>query len=155
MLWAVLVMLMISLISSGVIFLGRAYYMQERKENYRIQAKLYAESAIDLIQTDICKNGASSAYVTSDNATKTYMITFPDAGNWDCVVTVNHSMVVTSSGGDGTENPDASKNMGEIYLTAKVTRKTTGGKAEELAQVCAKLTNYDGTGWVFAGYYHL
>ena len=65
MLWAVLVMLMISLISSGVIFLGRAYYMQERKENYRIQAKLYAESAIDLIQTDICENGASSAYYVS------------------------------------------------------------------------------------------
>ena len=54
MLWAVLVMLMISLISSGVIFLGRAYYMQERKENYRIQANLYAETAIDMILTDIC-----------------------------------------------------------------------------------------------------
>lgn len=54
-LWAVLVMLMISLISAGIILVDRMYFMREQEENNRLQAKFYAESAIELVQSDICK----------------------------------------------------------------------------------------------------
>ena len=54
-LWAVLVMLMISLISAGIILVDRMYYMREQEENNRVQAKFYAESAITLVQQDILK----------------------------------------------------------------------------------------------------
>ena len=56
-LWAVLVMLMISLISAGIILVDRMYYMREQEENNRVQAKFYAESAITLVQQDILKEG--------------------------------------------------------------------------------------------------
>ena len=58
-LWAVLVMLMISLISAGIILVDRMYFMREQEENNRLQAKFYAESAIELVQSDICKEGTA------------------------------------------------------------------------------------------------
>lgn len=48
-------MLMISLISAGIILVDRMYFMREQEENNRLQAKFYAESAIELVQSDICK----------------------------------------------------------------------------------------------------
>lgn len=169
-LWAVLVMLMISLISAGIILVDRMYFMREQEENNRLQAKLYAESAIELVQSDICKEGQEekdeagnpktdasgnpvtyqSVYVSESNTAVTYTISFPDAGNWTCTVTVNHSVVNLSS----------PRTTGEIYLTAKVTRKTTGkdkngSTAEkELAEICAKMKAESGI-WQPAVYYHL
>ena len=46
-------MLMISLISAGIILVDRMYFMREQEENNRLQAKFYAESAIELVQSDI------------------------------------------------------------------------------------------------------
>ncbi len=161
-LWAVLVMLMISLISAGVILVDRMYFMREQEENNRLQAKFYAESAIELVQSDICKEGQEekdasgnpvtyqSVYVSESNTAVTYTILFPDAENWTCTVTVNHSVV----------NPSSPRTTGEIYLTAKVTRKTTGKDKDnntiekELAEVCAKMKAESGS-WQPAVYYHL
>ena len=42
-------MLMISLISAGIILVDRMYFMREQEENNRLQAKFYAESAIELV----------------------------------------------------------------------------------------------------------
>ena len=124
-------MLMISLISAGIILVDRMYYMREQEENNRVQAKFYAESAITLVQQDILKEGTvtdettgatyQSIFVSDGNTAETFTISLPDAGNWKCTVTVNHSVVNDSE-------TDASKRRlsGEIYLTAKVTRNTAG-----------------------------
>lgn len=160
MLWAVLVMLMISLISAGIIFISRVYYVREQEESNRYQAKLYAQSAIALISADIEKHreltdpsdpstGYLSKYVSTSNSTETVTVVFPEAENWTCTVTISHSVVDTSSN-------EAARTSGEIYLTAKVTRRTPGGKNLELAEVCAKMTNPTGTDeWNFEGYYNL
>lgn len=66
-LWAVLVMLMISLISAGIILVDRMYYMREQEENNRVQAKFYAESAITLVQQDILKEGTVTDETTGGN----------------------------------------------------------------------------------------
>lgn len=149
-LWAVLVMLMISLLTAGIIFISRVYYLREQNENYKYQARLYAESAIELISGEIETNGDTSNFVSSTNSTQTVTITFPDAPNWTCIVTVNHSVV-------NTTDP---KNSGKIYLTAKVTRNVPNStKTLELSEVCARMT-YDKTvgtngAWIFDGYYNL
>lgn len=157
-------MLMISLISTGIIFIDRAYYVREQEENYRCQAKFYAESAIELVQTDICKEGTGdpayqSMYVSAENSTKTFYLTFPDAENWTCSVTVNHSVVLTANNDSPTpEEVKKARESGEIYLTAKVTRGTTNGGTKELSEVCAKMKYNDAEGskgWEFVGYYNL
>ena len=76
-LWAVLVMLMISLISAGIILVDRMYYMREQEENNRVQAKFYAESAITLVQQDILKEGT----VTDETTGATYQSIFVSDGN--------------------------------------------------------------------------
>ena len=131
-LWAVLVMLMISLISAGIILVDRMYFMREQEENNRLQAKFYAESAIELVQSDICKEGTAltdgtdgtytSMYVSAGNTAETFTISFPDAANWTCTVTVNHSVV-----NDSESDVNTKRLSGEIYLPAKVTRNTSGG----------------------------
>lgn len=157
MLWAVLVMLMISLISAGIILISRVYYVREQEESNRYQAKLYAESAIELISADIQREGDvledgtsyQSPYVSTSNSTETVKIMFPNAENWTCTVTISHSVVDTST--------EASARIsGEIYLTAKVTRHTPGGNDLELAEVCAKMTNPTSTDrWSDKVYYNL
>lgn len=161
MLWAVLVMLMISLISAGIIFISRVYYVREQEESNRYQAKLYAESAIALISDDIEKHqeptdpsdpstGYLSKYISTSNSTETVELIFPNAENWTCKVTISHSVVDTSS------SDAVARTSGEIYLTAKVTRLTPGGKDLELAEVCAKMANPPETDkWNFEGYYNL
>lgn len=148
MLWAVLVMLMIAIISSGIILISRLYYVREQEENYQLQAQLYAESAVEIVSNDILSG--SLTYLTENNVTKTYDIQFPDVTNWECVLTVSHSVVNMSEGVTAEEK----KNSGEIYLTAKVSRETPGGKKLELASVCARMT-YRNHNWVFDGYYNL
>lgn len=165
MLWAVLVMLMISLISAGIIFINRIYFVREQEENNRYQAKLYAESAIELISDDIEKEGKllddgtqySSPYVSASNSTDTVKINFPGAENWTCTVTISHSVVELPPSPTPTEEEiRKARTSGEIYLTAKVTRSTTGGNELELAEVCAKMTNPTSTDiWNFDGYYNL
>ena len=96
-LWAVLVMLMISLISAGIILVDRMYYMREQEENNRVQAKFYAEFAITLVQQDILKEGTvtdettgatyQSIFVSDGNTAETFTISLPDAGNWKCTGT--------------------------------------------------------------------
>ncbi|MGN1404179.1 MAG: hypothetical protein ACI4XB_07650 [Ruminococcus sp.] len=171
MLWAVLVMLMISLISAGIIFISRVYYVREQEESNRYQAKLYAQSAIALISDDIQlegkeKNGVnpySSPYVSETNSTETVTVVFPEAENWTCTVTISHSVVDVPSGPSSAlteEQIKKARTSGEIYLTAKVSRKTTGKNADnknimlELSEVCAKMQYKDG-GWKFLGYYNL
>ena len=146
MLWAVLVMLMVALISSGIVIISRVYYLREQDENYQVQAKLYAESAIELIQSDIV--GGSTDYVSNSNNSQTVTVEFPDATNWTCYVTISHSVVDTSA-----TDPC---NSGIIYLTAKVFRNTSGGGTKELSEICAKMEWNDTTStWVFDGYYNL
>lgn len=148
MLWAVLVMLMISVISSGIIFIDHIYFSRERDENYQMQARLYAESAIELVADDI-QNTPDSIYVSSSNQSKTHTVEFPDADNWTCHITVSHSLVDTSS-------EETRKKSGEIYLTANVTRTTSGGNQLELSEVCAKMSwNKISEQWEFEGYYNL
>ena len=148
-LWAVLVMLMISLISAGIILVDRMYYMREQEENNRVQAKFYAESAITLVQQDILKEGTvtdettgatyQSIFVSDGNTAETFTISLPDAGNWKCTVTVNHSVVNDSE-------TDA----------AKVTRNTAGSGEKELSEVCGKLSvPANATQWRWDGYYQL
>ncbi|MCD8220489.1 MAG: hypothetical protein LUC50_09355 [Ruminococcus sp.] len=152
MLWAVLVMLMISLISGCIVFVDHIYYVREQEENYQVQAQLYAESAIELIRDDIIKEGQDdgsgtayeSPYVSADNTTETVEVQFPDASNWTCTVTISHSVV----------DSNHARTTGTIYLTAKVTRDTTGGENLTLAEVCAKIHCESGT-WTFDGYYAL
>ncbi len=149
MLWAVLVMLMIAIITSGIIFISRIYYVRERNENYQLQAEMYAESAIELVRKDIEDNQDASVYVSDSNDTKVYTFSFPDASNWTCTVTVNHSIVDTSS-------DDTKKKSGQIYLTARVKRSTPNGKELELSEVCAKMTCPAASKqWQFDGYYNL
>ena len=158
-LWAVLVMLMISLISAGIILVDRMYFMREQEENNRLQAKFYAESAIELVQSDICKEGTAltdgtdgtytSMYVSAGNTAETFTISFPGAANWTCTVTVNHSVV-----NDSESDVNKKRLSGEIYLTAKVTRNTSGGGEKELSEVCAKLAVKNNT-WQLIGFYHL
>ncbi len=145
MLWAVLVMLMVALISTGIIIISRIYYLREQDENYQVQAQLYAESAIDLIQSDIVSG--SDTYLSDSNNSQTVTVTFPDASNWTCYVTISHSVVDTSSG--------TPENSGIIYLTAKVWRSTTSGSEKELSEVCAKMEYTSSSGWKFVGYYNL
>lgn len=169
MLWAVLVMLMISLISAGIIFISRVYYVREQEESNRYQAKLYAESAIELISADIEKHkeptdpsdpstGYLSKFVSAVNSTETVTVVFPDAENWKCTVTISHSVVNIPNDPNLTEAQKnaTARTSGEIYLTAKVTRHTPGGNALELAEVCAKMTNPTETEtWTPAVYYTL
>lgn len=146
-LWAVLVMLMISLISAGIILVDRMYYMREQEENNRVQAKFYAESAITLVQQDILKEGT----VTDETTAETFTISLPDAGNWKCTVTVNHSVV-----NDSETDANKRRLSGEIYLTAKVTRNTAGSGEKELSEVCGKLSvPANATQWRWDGYYQL
>ena len=147
--WAVAAVLLIAIVSAGIVFVCRTYYMRERNESYRLQARFYAESAIELIADDIVLKGEASDYVSDGNTTHTVDIEFPDASNWKCQVAVHHSRVNLSS-------DDTKRKSGDIYLTAKVTRPDGNGGQKELSEVCAKLT-YDSTagGWVFKGYYNM
>lgn len=167
MLWAVLVMLMIAIISSGIIFVSRIYYVREQNENYQLQAQMYAESAIEIIGDDIVHHQTDddySKYVSADNSTRTYTFAFPDASNWNCTVTVSHSVVdmsevpeITGESEDDKKNRQmlSQKKSGQIYLTARVTRRTSGGKVQ-LAEVCAKMSCDDSSKqWSFDGYYNL
>lgn len=157
MLWAVLVMLMVTLISGGIVLISRIYYIRERDENNRMQAKLYAESAIELIRSDIETQQENSSYVSDNNTTKTFIVQFPDASNWKCTITINHSVIVPDDPmKTEEENKISRKKSGEVYLTAKVTRKTSSGKTLELSEVCAQLVCNKDTGqWEFKGYYNL
>ncbi|MFR6495364.1 MAG: hypothetical protein ACLUOF_02225 [Ruminococcus sp.] len=102
-LWAVLVMLMISLISAGIILVDRMYFMREQERKQSSPGEVLCESAIELVQSDICKEGTAltdgtdgtytSMYVSAGNTAETFTISFPDAANWTCTVTVNHSVV--------------------------------------------------------------
>lgn len=149
MLWAVLSVLMISIITAGVIFISRTYYARERDESFKMQAEFYGQSAIELIANDIEQNNESSTYVSADNTTQIVEAKFDEAPNWTCMVTINHSLVNMSSAEDA-------KKSGEIYLTAKVTRHSQSGKTIELAEVCAKLVcNNTTKKWEFVGYYNL
>ena len=130
-LWAVLVMLMISLISAGIILVDRMYYMREQEENNRVQAKFYAESAITLVQQDILKEGT----VTDETTGATYQSIFVSDGNTDA---------------------NKRRLSGEIYLTAKVTRNTAGSGEKELSEVCGKLSvPANAIQWRWDGYYQL
>lgn len=160
-LWAVLVMLMISLISAGIILVDRMYYMREQEENNRVQAKFYAESAITLVQQDILKEGTvtdeatgatyQSIFVSDGNTAETFTISLPDAGNWECTVTVNHSVV-----NDSETDANKRRLSGEIYLTARITRNTAGSGEKELSEVCGKLSvPANATQWRWDGYYQL
>ena len=150
-LWAVLVMLMISLISAGIILV----------ENNRVQAKFYAESAITLVQQDILKEGTvtdeatgatyQSIFVSDGNTAETFTISLPDAENWECTVTVNHSVV-----NDSETDANKRRLSGEIYLTARITRNTAGSGEKELSEVCGKLSvPASATQWRWDGYYQL
>lgn len=152
MLWAVLSVLMISIITAGIIFISRTYYVREQNESLKMQAELYGQSAIELIAADIVNNKENSRFVSSDNTTKIVEAEFSDASNWICMVAINHSLVNQS--GVGISEEDAvlnAKKSGEIYLTAKVSHKE---KNNELAEVCAKLV-YRNNKWEFDGYYNL
>ena len=52
-LWAVLVMLMISLISAGIILVDRLLFMREQEYNNRRHANFDAESSIVHVQAEI------------------------------------------------------------------------------------------------------
>lgn len=147
--WAVVAVLLIAIVSAGIVFVCRTYYMRERNESYRLQARFYAESAIELIAEDIVQNDEASPYISDGNTTHTVDIEFPDASNWKCQVAVHHSKVNLST-------PEDAKKSGDIYLTARVTRADGNGGQKELSEVCAKLS-YDSTagGWVFKGYYNM
>jgi Tfp pilus assembly protein PilX len=149
-LWAVMSVMMVALLAAGLVVLGRTYYMRERNENNRVQAELYAQSAIDLIQADIVAKGENSAYVSDNNTTETVTVAFPDVTNWTCVVSIHHSQANVSA----TDSSQAKKS-GVIYLTATVTRSAASGSAIELSEVCAKLVYKSSSGWTFAGYYNL
>ncbi len=146
--WAIMSVLLISLTAAGLVFVSRTYYMREQEENHRIQARLYAESAIELIAGDITANQEGSVYVSEDNTTRTVDVEFPDAANWDCTVSIHHSKVNLST-------PETRKKSGDIYLTARVTRESSDGKAIELSEVCARLVYQTGAGWTFKGFYNL
>ncbi|MCD7959501.1 MAG: hypothetical protein LUF89_08530 [Ruminococcus sp.] len=146
MLWAVLVMLMVALIASGIIIVSRVYYVREQDENYSVQAQMYAESAIELIQSEIVGN--NTTYISNTNNSQTVTVEFPDASNWICTVTISHSAVDVSAS-DPTQS-------GIIYLTVKVARNTSGSGTKELSEVCAKMKWSDTANeWVFDGYYNL
>lgn len=152
MLWAVLSVLMISIITAGIIFISRTYYVREQNESLKMQAELYGQSAIELIAKDIVNYKENSRFVSSDNTTKIVEADFSDASNWTCKVAINHSLVNQSdSSVPATEKELNAKKSGEIYLTAKVTHN---GKNTELAEVCAKLI-YRNNRWEFDGYYNL
>lgn len=153
MLWAVLSVLMITLVTAGIVFISRTYYVRERTESQKMQAELYAQSAINLIIHDIETNNENSSYVSDNNTTQTVTVEFPGADNWSCVVAINHSLVNTYD--ESADKSAIAKKSGEIYLTAKVTRQSgSAGKVIELAEVCAKLS-YNGTKWESEGYYNL
>lgn len=147
--WAVMAVLLIAIVTAGIVFVSRTYYIRERNESYRLQARFYAESAIELIAGDITANGDGSDYVSDGNTTHTVDVEFPDASNWKCQVAVHHSKVNLST-------PEDAKKSGDIYLTARVTRSDGNGGEKELAEVCAKLS-FDSTagGWVFKGFYNM
>ena len=88
-------------------------------------------------------------YVSAGNTAETFTISFPDAANWTCTVTVNHSVV-----NDSESDVNKKRLSGEIYLTAKVTRNTSGGGEKELSEVCAKLAVKNNI-WQLIGFYHL
>ncbi|MGN0631867.1 MAG: hypothetical protein ACI4JN_11115 [Ruminococcus sp.] len=155
MLWAVLSVLMISIITAGIVFISRTYYAREKDESLKMQAEFYGQSAIELIAGDIEANNESSRFVSADNSTKVVEAEFSDAANWTCKVAINHSLVNQSEAdADPTTAVLNAKKSGEIYLTAKVLRKGKSGKTIELAEVCAKL-KYENDKWVFKGYYNL
>lgn len=155
MLWAVLSVLMISIITAGIVFISRTYYVREQNESLKMQAEFYGQSAIELIAGDIEANNENSRFVSADNSTKVVEAEFSDAANWTCKVAINHSLVNQSDSSipaaDAVLN---AKKSGEIYLTAKVSRKGKSGKTIELAEVCAKLV-YRNNKWEFDGYYNL
>lgn len=143
MMWATLVVLMVTLLSAGILMVSRIYYMREQNANLSMQAQIYAESAIDIIQKDIVSG--STTYVSSSNSTQTVTVAFPDATTWDCTVTVSHSVV-------DEQKPTRS---GIIYLTCNVSRTATSGEAIQLSEVCAKLSCDRSGTWAFDGYYNL
>lgn len=152
MLWAVLSVLMITLVTAGIVFVSRTYYVREKDESMKMQAELYGQSAIELIAADIKANKENSRFVSDDNTTNIVKAEFTDAPNWTCNVAINHSLV-NQSESDANASETARKS-GEIYLTAKVSRKGKNGKTIELAEVCAKL-KYENDKWEFIGYYNL
>lgn len=152
MLWAVLSVLMISIITAGIVFISRTYYVREQNESLKMQAELYGQSAIELIAGDILTNNENSRFVSADNTTKIVEAKFSDASNWKCMVAINHSLVNQSDSSIPAADADLNaKKSGEIYLTAKVSHKE---KNNELAEVCAKLV-YRNNQWEFDGYYNL
>ena len=153
MLWAVLSVLMITLVTAGIVFISRTYYVRERTESQKMQAELYAQSAINIIQDNIVEKQEDSPYVSDNNTTQTVTVEFPGAENWRCTVAINHSLVNTYD--ESADKSTIAKKSGEIYLTAKVTRQGgASGKPIELAEVCAKLSCSTGS-WIFSGYYNL
>ena len=98
-----------------------------------------------MVQQDILKEGTvtdettgatyQSIFVSDGNTAETFTISLPDAGNWKCTVTVNHSVV-----NDSETDANKRRLSGEIYLTAKVTRNTAGSGEKELSEVCGKLS---------------
>lgn len=153
MLWAVLSVLLISIITAGIVLVCRTYYVREEEQNRRLQAEFYAQSAIELISDDIVKNGDASSYISGGNTTDIVDVRFGEGEdgtenwNWSCKVTINHSLV----------NESDPKNSGIIYLTARVSRNSAAGAdTVYLAEVCYKL-KYDNMngGWTAVGYYNL
>lgn len=148
MLWAIMVMIIMALVAAGIIFVARAYYMREREENYRVQAQLFAESAIELVAKDIVTEQGASKFVVPGNATRTHNVSFPDAAGWHIVVTVNHSVVDMSDAATASTT-------GVIYITARVSRETGGtGDDIELAEVCYRMDS-TGSAWTAGSYYVL
>lgn len=144
MMWATLVVLMVSLLSAGILMISRIYYMREQNANLSMQAQIYAESAIDIIQKEIVSG--SENFVSTTNNTNTAQVTFPDLPNWDCTVTISHSVV----------NESKPAYSGIIYLTSNVSRTSSSGEVIQMAEVCAKLSYDDNANsWVFDGYYNL
>lgn len=92
-----------------------------------------------------------SIFVSDGNTAETFTISLPDAGNWKCTVTVNHSVV-----NDSETDANKRRLSGEIYLTAKVTRNTAGSGEKELSEICGKLSvPANATQWRWDGYYQL
>lgn len=102
MLWAVLVILMVAMLSAGIIMVCRAYYSRELDENYRVQAQLLAEDAIELVSSQIeagytneddSVNEIYQDLVSDVDGTYTIDVDFEEDSNWDCKVTISHSGV--------------------------------------------------------------
>lgn len=172
MIWAVLVILIISLVSAGIILVCQIYYQREKNACNELQAQFYAESAVTIIENDILNthgytdedgneltNYSSSEYLSTTNSRDVYTLDFPDVSNWTVQVTVNHSCLDSSvevPADDATDEKKKEyqmdqKNTGVLYLTGTVTRSD----GEVLGEACLKMKFSETAGWQAIGWYKL